>query len=203
MIQRIKVWDIVIFFAVISVVTLSYFYVDRDMATYFRYMENPVKDFFKAITVLGKSEWYLIPSLILFYVFKKYGKLLYARYALYIFVTNVVAGLGVWLLKFPFGRYRPKMFFEHGEYGFSWFGIHYGYVSFPSGHSITIMTTVTAFALLFPRYAVALLLSGAVIAFSRVVMGAHYFGDVVMGSYLGIIVAIVLYQRMIKEYSVA
>ena len=202
MILNIKSRDIFTFLSVIVIVTLSYFYVDRDLAIYYKYSDALFKNFFKTITDLGKSEWYIIPSLVLFFVFKKYGKLLYARYALYIFTTNVVAGIGVWLLKFPFGRYRPRVFFENGDYGFSWFAIGHNYVSFPSGHSITIMTTVTAFALLFPRYKIPLLFVGAVIAFSRVGMGAHYLSDVIMGSYLGIVVAIVLYHRMIRNYKV-
>lgn len=195
--------NITVFLAVIAVVVLSYFYVDKDLALYFKALSGPVKIFFKEITDLGKSEWYIVPSLILFFVFKRYGKLMYARYALYILTTNVVAGIGVWLLKYPFGRYRPRMLFEENLYGFSGFGYKYGVVSFPSGHSITIMATVMGFALLFPRYAVPLLFSGAVIAFSRVATTHHYFGDVVMGSYLGIICSIILYHKMVKDYKVA
>ncbi len=123
----------------------------------------------------------------------------YAQMALYVFVTNVVAGLGVWLLKVPFGRLRPKMLFNQGAYGFEGFGIHYSYVSFPSGHSITIFSTATALALLFPRLSIPLFVTATLIAFSRVTVGAHYFSDVVMGSYLGILVAIVLYRKMILE----
>ncbi len=192
--------DILIFCCVLFVVVFSYFYIDRGLALYFHNLTgSKVEDFISSLSFLGKSHWYLIPSILLFYIFKRSNRYRYAQMALYVFVTNVVAGLGVWLLKFPFGRLRPKMLFNHGEYGFEGFGIHYSYVSFPSGHSITIFSTATALALLFPRFSIPLFLSACVIAFSRVTVGAHYFSDVIMGSYLGILVAIVLYKKMILE----
>jgi len=192
--------DIFIFVSVLFVVVFSYFYVDKGLALYFHKLKgSALEDFISSLSFLGKSHWYLIPSILLFYIFKRMKRYRYAQMALYVFVTNVVAGLGVWLLKVPFGRLRPKMLFNQGAYGFEGFGIHYSYVSFPSGHSITIFSTATALALLFPRLSIPLFVTATLIAFSRVTVGAHYFSDVVMGSYLGILVAIVLYRKMILE----
>lgn len=198
--MRFKTKNIVIFVIVMMTVIYAYFYIDKGLALYFHDLHgNRWEDFISSLSFLGKSHWYLIPSILLFYIFKKMGKLYYAQMALYVFVTNVVAGLGVWLLKFPFGRMRPKLLFNQGEYGFSGFGVHYAYVSFPSGHAITIFATATALALLFPKFKIPLFIAATLVAFSRVTVGAHYFSDVVMGSYLGIVVAIILYRKMIVE----
>lgn len=186
-----------IIFFILTVVTtvLLYLYADRAIATYFHTLNSPdIQHFFKAITHLGKSEWYLIPSILLFWYFRKRERYEYATMSLYIFMTNVVAGLGVWLFKVPFGRLRPEFYLQEGRYGFEWFEIDSHRVSFPSGHTITIISTVVAFSLLFPRWRYLLLPMGAVIAFSRVAVTAHYLSDVVFASFLGTMVAIYLHQ---------
>ncbi len=73
-----------------------------------------------------------------------------------------------------------------------------GYSSFPSGHSITIFTTLTVLMYAFVpslhknrwlriAYFLPILLIGIFIAFSRVGVGAHHPIDVLMGSTIGYI----------------
>ncbi|HHH19738.1 MAG TPA: phosphatase PAP2 family protein [Campylobacterales bacterium] len=189
------------FFAVtVALVVVLYLFADREIATYFDTLDNPdIRHFFKSITHLGKSEWYLIPSILLFWYFRKKEHYEYATMALYVFVTNVVAGLGVWLFKIPFGRMRPEFYLDEGRYGFEWFEIDADYASFPSGHTITIVSTVVALSLLFPRLKYLLLPVGAVIAFSRVAVTAHYLSDVIFASFLGTMVAIALHRYYFKS----
>ncbi|ASE62249.1 phosphatase PAP2 family protein [Chryseobacterium indologenes] len=70
-----------------------------------------------------------------------------------------------------------------------------GHTSLPSGHSITIFTTITILMFAFMpqklKYKViwcsSLLISGLIIAFTRVAVGAHYPLDVIIGSIIGYI----------------
>ncbi len=197
--MRIRTKHIIIFLTVIGTVIFSYLYIDKPLAYYFHDHDSEWERFISSLSFLGKSHWYMVPSILLYFLFRHLHKSRYAQMALYVFVTNIAAGIAVWLLKIPFGRMRPKLLFANGDYGFAGLGIHYAYVSFPSGHSATVFTTATALALLFPRLSIPLFLFAATVAFSRVTVGAHYFSDVVMGSYLGIIVAVVLYRKMILE----
>ena len=141
----------------------------------------------------------LDPLYLLFWYFRKLKNQEYATMALYIFMTNVIAGIGVWFFKIPFGRMRPEFYLDEGLYGFTWFAIDADYASFPSGHTITIISTAVALSLLFPRLKYIFLPIGAVVAFSRVVVTAHYLSDVVFASFLGTMVAIALHKYYFKS----
>jgi len=181
---------------------LFYHFLDQSITLYFHELNNnyhTLHEILIQITRLGNSAWYLIPSILLFIYFKKFTIQPYeATMALYLFVTNLAAGLLVWLFKVPFGRARPVEYLEEGIYGFQWFKIEPSYVSFPSGHSITIISTVVAFSLLFPKWRYLLLPLGALIAFSRVALTEHYMSDVIFASFLGTMVALFLHAYYFK-----
>lgn len=66
------------------------------------------------------------------------------------------------------------------------------YNSFPSGHATAALAGVTALALTVvkrSRYTLLLGLLGIVVAYSRMYIGAHFFGDVMAGSLLGYLTA--------------
>ncbi len=183
--------------AILSAALLSYFRFDRALAWYFHNLhDNALEDFVNSLSRWGESQWYILPSLLLWLWFRRRRQTRYAKEALFVLLANIYAGIAVWILKIPFGRLRPKMLFEHHQYGFEGWGIHYAHVSFPSGHSITAFATATALALLFPRFRVLFFLFAALVAFSRVTRGAHYLSDVLVGSWLGVLVALFLYRRM-------
>lgn len=75
---------------------------------------------------------------------------------------------------------------------------HYGYSSFPSGHSIATFVVITTLLFAFmPKknkykigWSILMIALGLFIAFSRVAVGAHYPFDVIVGSTLGFIVTV-------------
>lgn len=77
--------------------------------------------------------------------------------------------------------------------------------SMPSGHSMTIAAAVCLVLLMFPRAVgrmsvwMPLILGGAVVAFSRVVVGAHWPADVLVGAGLGIAVACLAWGWELKR----
>lgn len=110
------------------------------------------------------------------------------------------SSLFIQALKFLFGRYRLKAFFETGDYGFSIMNsFGYSNSSFPSGHSSIIFTFVTIVMLLFPIKSKSIkaivYLFASIIAFSRVMVNAHYISDVIVGCSIGYILSVYIFKQ--------
>jgi membrane-associated phospholipid phosphatase len=118
---------------------------------------------------------------------------------LYLFLAVAGSGLIVDVLKFVFGRARPKLFFEQNIYGIKFFGTEHLYYSLPSGHSATAFSLALSAALFFPRFALALFGVAVLIAFSRIAVSAHYLSDTVAGAYIGVVFALWLKRKMIEK----
>lgn len=167
---------------------LSYFYIDKPLAVHLRSINYDVLHVFSLITYLGVSTWYLVASSLIFLCFRYLNKNeAHAHQALFLFLSVAVSGLLADLLKFVFGRYRPKMLFDEGLYGFTLFHSGYAFNSFPSGHANTITAVAVALYFIYPRFRYFYALVAASVIVSRLVLGSHYLGDVVAGSYLGIL----------------
>ena len=61
--------------------------------------------------------------------------------------------------------------------------------SFPSGHAATAAAGALSLSAVYPSYAPALLLSGFLVALSRVYLGVHYPFDVLAGALIGSVTA--------------
>lgn len=61
--------------------------------------------------------------------------------------------------------------------------------SFPSGHACAAMAVAASFATAFPAYAMLLLGLALLVGLSRVVLGVHYPGDVVVGQAMALVAA--------------
>lgn len=178
----------------------SYIYLDVTVANYFYHLRNPIKEFFSQyVTKFGKSEWILIGSLLIYFFYKKRNNV-FAYQGLFIFSSIALSGILVNILKPIFSRYRPKAYFQDGLFGFDVFSFKVKYIfnSFPSGHSVTAMGFAIALALLFPRYKIAALVFGMIVASSRFVVTAHYVSDVLVGGLLGGVVSYGLYHYYFK-----
>lgn len=64
--------------------------------------------------------------------------------------------------------------------------------SLPSGHSAASMSVAFAFGVAFPAFAVPLVLWSTIVGFSRVRLGVHYPGDVVVGQGMAIVTVLAL-----------
>ncbi len=152
--------------------------------------------FFARVTRFGQSDWLLIPSgaftlLLLLADWRRVAAPVRRAWAEAgalvgcFFVAVAVAGLITDLVKWIVGRSRPPLFATDGILAFHPFAAGYLHVSFPSGHSTTV-AAVTVVVLLVSRRAAAIVgLAAAMIAFSRVVVGAHYPSDVTAGLLIG------------------
>ncbi len=186
--------NILIFFAAL----FSFFVFDKTLALFFHTHKN-FAPFFHFLTQFGYALYPLSATLLLFFLFVLLKKTFYQKAMLYLFSSIVLSGIIVDILKVIFGRFRPALFFKEHLFGFSLF--HFGslYNSFPSGHSATAFSLGIGLALLFPKYRYFFILFAILIAFSRVVLTAHYLSDVIIGSFIGALTSVYLYPKFIKE----
>nr|NQU92588.1 phosphatase PAP2 family protein [Bacteroidota bacterium] len=118
----------------------------------------------------------------------------WSRYLLFICVTvsiAIVFGDGI---KYFLGRYRPIMSFENGLYGLHFFSSEWELNSSPSGHSIRAFALLTCLSLLFRRLTPVFIGLAVLIGLSRIIVTAHYPGDVIFGAYIGIVISFWVYK---------
>ena len=174
-------------------IVLSYYFVDIPVAIFCRQIDQNIRQVFDWITALGVSTWYLVASLCFFVVFRFYKKnRVYANRALFIFAAVALSGIAANVVKLTVARYRPKLFFEKGLYGFDFFNVGYEYNSFPSGHVVTIFSMAAAMSLFWPKYRMYFFVVAFVVALSRIVLTAHFVSDVIAGAFIGYLTVLLL-----------
>jgi undecaprenyl-diphosphatase len=71
--------------------------------------------------------------------------------------------------------------------------------SFPSGHATAAMAVAFMYAVTFPVIALPLLVIAGAVGFSRVCLGVHYPGDVVVGQAIAIVTDLVILAAMMPR----
>ncbi|WP_432797576.1 phosphatase PAP2 family protein [Poriferisphaera sp. WC338] len=122
----------------------------------------------------------------------------YASWMFFMIGALAWTGIGVNLIKVLFGRFRPTMLLETGEFGFSWFSVVYNQLSFPSGHAATTGTIACVLWLMKPRLWFVWFALGVIIAFTRIFTHSHFISDVLAGSYVGVILTLWLHYLVTK-----
>lgn len=177
------------------VVALGMIYVDPPIQIAQHAITGGLATFFEWLTDVGKSGWLLWPTglailLILAVVppartfADRVVLALCARLA-FVFVAVGGSGLIITIVKRIIGRARPRFFEEFGALHFDVMAWKASFASFPSGHSQSAFAIAVAFACLAPRWRWPLLIVAASVAVSRVIVDAHYFTDIVVGSMWG------------------
>ncbi len=154
------------------------------------------------ITDLGNSGWMLVVALLAWLVgitlvrFHSAGDDWQWLANRGLFVLNVIVATGVFTLiaKSLVGRARPTLFDTEGPMGFDPLSFSSAYASWPSGHTTTAFAMATAITLLYPRFAIIAFPLAILAGFSRMSVGAHYLGDVIMGATVGTLGAILVYR---------
>lgn len=184
--------------AVMLLEIASILWLDRPVATYFHEHGEAWRPACELIQRIGIGTPYVVLFGVLFAGLRWGGHLpplrrwatgmrAAAPVPAFLFAAVAASGLAVDLLKVVFGRARPKLFFASGSYDFTWLGLGANYWSFPSGHAATAAAIMTALWCLWPRHLLFYVALAAIVAASRVVMGAHYPSDVVMGALVAVL----------------
>jgi len=180
---------------------MSYFSLDLTLFEWlYPHRRDPSLYPVELLTDLGKSTWYIIVSLLLF-VYWIDKKPAWSDAALLLLSSTIISGILVNIVKVIFGRARPQLYADDQLYGFFWGKVDVLYRSFPSGHATTAMAVWVAFALIFPRYRLWLIIVGILISLSRVVLTQHYLSDVLIGGWLGATTTLILYAMIFPKES--
>ena len=156
-----------------------------------------LQEFFKDITELGNSSWYFGVSIfffIIFYLLKKINivsvKNLDKKKNFFLFsiIYLSVVGIITQILKHIIGRPRPNHTDFENFFDFNFFNLDSNFHSFPSGHSSTIFIVCLILCKVLPKIRLYFIFLAMIVAISRVVVGAHFFTDVVAGALLSLTV---------------
>ena len=171
---------------------------DRPLAFFFHARDADLRALFDFIGRLGVTYGYLTILGLAFVALHWGGSLprlqLFARsmrafsvIPAFLFISIAASGIAIDLLKFIFGRPRPKLLFNSGAYDFAWLGLRADHWSFPSGHSATIVALMVGLWCLWPRHLLFYILVATIVSLSRVVVGAHYLSDVLAGASIALL----------------
>ena len=180
---------------------VAFLYLDRPLALFMeqRDISQPhIINFFRHITDLGKSVWYLVPTglLTLFCAFLSRGKDVPTAYrrlfgyigvrALFLFSTIGISGIIADIITPIAGRARPILWLRDGIYGFAPFTAQGSlWNGMPSGHTTTAFALAFSLSAFYPKGRILWFAYALLLALSRIIVDAHYLSDVCAGALLG------------------
>ena len=189
--RRSSLWLLI----VLAIYAISFFYIDQPLAVYLHAKVRPgdtVYQVFYALTYFGDVFlWQILIALglLIFSVFFYCNrKSRFATNGLFFFVAMACTYLVCAGLKDIIGRYRPEMMFQLKLYGIRGFAKGYLIHSTPSGHTARAMACATLLSMFWRRWAWFFFLIAIAVGVSRVVLSEHYFGDIFVGFYVGVVV---------------
>lgn len=106
-----------------------------------------------------------------------------------VFCSVFIAGIIGKILKISIGRMRPIFLEALGQTGFFPFTNEWAFNSMPSGHTITSFAALVMIGLKFPKYKWLTWTLAIAIGVSRIAFGAHFPSDVLLGAFLGMLIA--------------
>lgn len=168
---------------------------DMPVGNYHGHWPLSVEKLARDVTDIGKSGWILVPTGVAILLAHSLdwqfwgvrGRVFLVKWLSvlgFIFFSIAGGGTVAAIVKRIVGRARPTHFHDLGAFSFHPFA-DATFASFPSGHSTTVGGLFMALALLFPRLRLPFLVLALWLAFTRVLVEAHYPSDVVAGLALG------------------
>ncbi|GAB6052690.1 phosphatase PAP2 family protein [Magnetospira thiophila] len=181
---------------------------DQDVAHFYKTQADPdLVAFLASITDLGKPEaWFvlaavglLISKWRLYFVVESAARAWWTKVgdaAAFVAMSLALSGVLVNLLKLLFSRHRPRDLFEQGVSGFNLFGFDSALHSFPSGHTQVAVALAACLVVILPRFDHLFVAFALLIGFTRFGTSVHYFSDVLIGAWVGLVVPVWLLRSV-------
>ena len=118
-------------------------------------------------------------------------------------IAFLLSALLAQVFKNVFSMPRPWEVFNHGEYNYFIDGItHHGFSSFPSGHSTSVFCLATMLAIFEKnkKWNILYLFGAVAVGYSRIYLGQHFLTDVLMGSFLGVTMSILVHWLFSEKF---
>ncbi|MBP3397531.1 MAG: phosphatase PAP2 family protein [Alphaproteobacteria bacterium] len=119
--------------------------------------------------------------------------------AFLIFCSVVSAGILVKVLKIFIGRARPIFFEALDMTGFFPPSTDWVFNSMPSGHTTVTFAGLVMIGMLAPRFKPLTWTLAIIVGVSRVAIGAHWPSDVILGAFIGMVVADIVKAMLLKK----
>jgi membrane-associated phospholipid phosphatase len=170
-------------------------FIDQPLSALMRGVDPQIHAIAEHVTWFGRSTTYLVGLAIIFaglLLTARFGQLAERRAALqrwaamaaFLWLSVALSGLANDVVKLVVGRARPTV----AAGGLAPFTFGYDYQSFPSGHTAVAFGLAFAVGMLWPRWRWAMLVFAAAVGASRIVLRAHYLGDVIGGALVALVV---------------
>jgi membrane-associated phospholipid phosphatase len=174
--------------AVAVIALLAAFFLDHAAAAWIGAHSSPeLKKVMQTVSKVGDWPMHLAVGLVAIAVAFVAKSKMWGRIFLAMLVALALAGVTGRVVKLATGRARPSV-----ETEAHWNGPRFSskYHAFPSGHTASSTAFFAALFLKRKKIGAPLLLIPVLIAFSRMVLGAHYLSDVTFAAILGGLCAI-------------
>jgi membrane-associated phospholipid phosphatase len=159
------------------------------------YHQSTLDTIFIWITFLGNGAFSIL-VFVIFLLQRRWSK------ATQIILAFLLSALLAQILKNLFSMPRPKQFFAPGQYHYFIDGVTgIGFASFPSGHTTSIFALVTLLAIFTKNRnaKIGFLLAGVAVGYSRIYLGQHFLGDVLMGAGIGTFTAVLVHWLFVEK----
>jgi membrane-associated phospholipid phosphatase len=163
------------------------------------YHSTILDSFFIKFTLLGDG-LFALAVFIMLLAMSRYSQ------AWQLLTAFLASALFAQLMKSFFSMPRPKQFFNPGQYAYFIDGVtHIGFSSFPSGHATSIFTLATMLALFEKnkKWNVCYLLAAVAVGYSRIYLGQHFLGDVLVGSLIGVLLSVLVHWLFTRKRPMA
>ena len=212
MIKKIKIEVIIIAVLLLSIFISPSFDVVlyNEFLNYNNYLNNIYfKKFFINITEIGDSLWFFLIAIFLFFISFFRTKHIninnnkrIRNVSIFLFSSILITGALTQIIKHIIGRPRPNLAIIQNDFEINFLSFESSFHSFPSGHTSTIFVVALMGGLLTPRIKYFYMFFAFLISFSRVVVGAHFFTDIVGGiaiAFLGFKITLYLFNKYVDR----
>jgi membrane-associated phospholipid phosphatase len=178
-----------LFFLVTKGKAATFFYLNP-------YHRTPLDIFFINFTYLGDG-LFSVGVIIILLVLRRWSQ------AIQVLTAFLVSALLAQLLKNLFSMPRPKEFFNQGQYSYFIEGVtRVGFSSFPSGHTTSVFALATMLALFEKnkKWNTLYLLVALGVGYSRIYLGQHFLNDVLVGSLIGVLLAVLVHWLFPEKF---